>query len=54
MGDNPNWIEVLGLVAAMINSQHGCKKDDVSSYEAIYGQQLDHKVSCLKEEARWR
>jgi hypothetical protein len=53
VGDNPNWTEVLGLVAAVINSQHGCKKDDVLSYKAVYGQQVDHKVPCSKEEARW-
>ncbi len=51
VGDNPNWTDVLGLVAAVINSQHGLRKDDVSSYEAVYGQQLDHEVSCSKEEA---
>ncbi len=28
-GDNPNWTEVLGMVAATINSQHGRGKDDV-------------------------
>jgi hypothetical protein len=35
-GDNPNWTEVLGLVAAVNNSQHGCGKDNVSSYKAIW------------------
>jgi hypothetical protein len=53
VGDNPDWTEVLGLVAAVINSQHGCRKDDVSSYDAVYGQQFDHEVSCSKEEVRW-
>jgi hypothetical protein len=43
---------VLGLVAAVINSQYGCRKDDISSYKAVYGQQFDHEVSCSKEEAR--
>jgi hypothetical protein len=52
VGDNPNWTEVLGLIAAVINFQHGCQKEDVSSYEAVYGQQYDHEVSCSKEEAR--
>ena len=50
-GDNPNWTEVLGMVAATINSQHGCGKDDVSSFEAVYGQVLNHDMSCLKAEA---
>jgi hypothetical protein len=26
-GDNPNWTEVLGMVAATINSQHGRGKE---------------------------
>ena len=43
---------MLGLVAAVINSQHGCRKDEVSSYEAVYGQEFDHEVSCSEEEAR--
>jgi hypothetical protein len=51
VGDNPNWTEVLGVVAAVFSSQHGHKKDDISSYEAVYGQQYDHEVSCSKEEA---
>jgi hypothetical protein len=37
VSDNPNWTEVLGLVAAVINSQHGRRKNDVSSYKAVYG-----------------
>jgi hypothetical protein len=41
---------VLGSVAAVINSQHGHGKYDVSSYKAVYGQQLHHKFSCYKEE----
>ncbi len=53
VGDNPNWTAVLDLVAAVINSQHGCKKEDISSYEAVYGQEFDHEVSCSEEEARW-
>jgi hypothetical protein len=52
VGDNPNWTEVLGLVAAEINSQHERGKDDFSFFKAAYGQQFDHKVSCSKEEAR--
>jgi transposase InsO family protein len=50
-GDNPNWTEVLCIVAAVINSQHGCGKDDVSSFEAVYGQVLNHDMSCSKAEA---
>ena len=51
-GENPNWTEVLGCVASSINSQHGCGKNDVSSYKAVYGQVFDHEFSCSKEEAR--
>ncbi len=51
-GDNPNWTEVLGMVSATINSQHGRGKDDVSSFEAVYGQVLNHDMSCSKAEAR--
>ena len=35
VADNPNWTQVLGLVTTVINSQHGHRKDDISSYEAI-------------------
>jgi hypothetical protein len=52
LGDNPNWTEVLGAVSAAINSQHGRGKDNVSTFEAVYGQKLNHEVSCTKEEAR--
>jgi hypothetical protein len=51
-GVNPHWTEVLGMVAATINSQHGRGKDDVSSFEAVYGQVLNHDMSCSKAEAR--
>jgi hypothetical protein len=51
-GDKPNWTEVVGMVAATINSQHGCGKDDVSSFEVMYGQVLTHDMSCSKAEAR--
>ncbi len=51
-GDNPNWTEVLGMVAVTINSQHGRGKDYVSSFEAVYGQVLNHDMSCSKAEAR--
>jgi hypothetical protein len=40
LGKNPNWTEVLGSVSADINSQHGHCKDDVSLFEAVYGQVL--------------
>ncbi len=50
-GENPNWTEVLGSVAATINSQHGHGKNDVSSYEAVFGHEFNHKFACSKEEA---
>ena len=31
-GENPNWTEVLGMVAATINTQHGRSSYDVSAY----------------------
>ena len=34
---NPNWTELLGSVAAAINSQCGQCKNDVSAYETVYG-----------------
>jgi len=36
-GNNPKWTE-LGMVAATINFQHGRGKDDVYSFEVVYGQ----------------
>jgi hypothetical protein len=51
-GQNPNWTEVLGSVAAAINSQCGRCKNDVSAYEAVYGDKYDHPMSCSKSEAR--
>jgi hypothetical protein len=51
-GQNPNWTEVLGSVASVINSQCGRGKNDVSAYEAVYGQKLDHPLSSSKAEAR--
>lgn len=51
-GQNPNWTEVLGSVASVINSQCGRAKNDVSAYEAVYGQKLDHPLSSSKAEAR--
>ncbi len=44
VGKHPTWTEVLGSVASE-------GKDDVSAYEAVNGQKMDH-VSCSKEEAR--
>ncbi len=41
----------MGAVSAAINSQHGRGKDDVSTFEAVYGQKLSHEMSCTKEEA---
>jgi hypothetical protein len=38
-GEDPNWTEVLGSVAAVINAQHGRGKNDVGAYEAVYGQE---------------
>ncbi len=43
---------MLGSVASAINMQHGWGKNDISVYEAVYGQKRDHEFSCLKEEAR--
>jgi transposase InsO family protein len=51
-GENPNWTEVLGIVAATINTQHGRSSYDVSAYESVFGQSYDHDLSCSKEEAR--
>jgi hypothetical protein len=54
-GYNPNWTEILGSVAAVVNSQnsqYGRGKNDVSAYEAVYGQVFDHPLCCTKEEAR--
>ena len=51
-GENPNWTEVLGSVAAVLNSQSGRGRNDVSAYEAVFGQVYDHPLTCSKEEAR--
>jgi hypothetical protein len=51
-GESPNWTEILGSVASTINSQHGRGSNDVSAFEAVFGQEYDHKLSCSKEEAR--
>ena len=52
VGENPNWTEVLGSVAATINSASGRGRNDVPAYTAVYGQTYDHDISCSKEEAR--
>jgi hypothetical protein len=49
---HPDWSEVLGSIVSAINMQHGWEKYDVSAYEAVYGQKMDHEFSCSKEEAR--
>lgn len=56
LGESPNWTEVLGSVAAVINSQAGMGKSDVSAYESVFGQGFMHQFSCSKEDARkcWR
>ena len=51
-GENPNWTEILGSVMSKINSQHGRGKNDVSAFEAVFGQTYDHQFLCSKEEAR--
>jgi hypothetical protein len=51
-GENPNWTEVLGSVASVINSQCGRGENDVTPYEAVFGQIFDHPFSCNKAEAR--
>ena len=50
--ENPNWTEVLGIVAATINTQHGRSSYDVSAYESVLFCKLyDHELSCSKVEA---
>ncbi len=51
-GENPNSTEVLRSVAATINLQHGCGKNGVSLYKAVFGHEFNHKFACSKEEAR--
>jgi hypothetical protein len=51
-GENPNWTKVLGSVAAPIKLQHGCGKNNVSSYKAVFGHEFNNKFACSKEEAR--
>ena len=52
VGENPNWTEVLGSVASTINSQCGRGKNDVTAFEAVFGQKLDFPLTCSKKEAR--
>jgi len=51
-GENPNWTEVLGSVAATINSQCGRGKYDKTAFETVYGQMFDFPLTCSKSEAR--
>jgi hypothetical protein len=51
IGKNPNWTEVLGIVAATINSQYGRGKHDVSTFEVMYGQTYHPPLLCSKKEA---
>ena len=51
-GENPNWTEVLGSVAATINSQCGRGKHDTTAFEAVYDQVIDFPMTCSKSEAR--
>ncbi len=51
VGKERSWTEVFASIASAINSQHGRGKYDVSAYEAVYGQKMDHDFSCSKEEA---
>ncbi len=51
VGKHPNWTEVLGSIASAINMQYGWRKDDISAYETVYGQKMDHEFSCSTEEA---
>jgi hypothetical protein len=46
-----NWTEVSGSIVSAINMQHDREGNDVSVYEAVYVQKMDHEFSCLKEEA---
>jgi hypothetical protein len=48
VGKYRNWTEVLGSIASAINLQHGRGGNDVSAYEAVYGQKMGHDFSCSK------
>jgi len=48
-GESPNWTEVLGSVAAVINLQAGRGKNDVSAYEAVFGLAFDHNFCALRK-----
>ena len=50
-GRNPNWIEILGAVAVAINSHFGRGKNDDSAYEPVYGEKMNHQVTCTTSEA---
>jgi transposase InsO family protein len=49
-GKHPNWTEVLGSIASAINTQHGWGENNVSAYEAVYGQKrtMDSHVQRRK------
>jgi transposase InsO family protein len=50
-GENPNWTEVLGSVAATINLQHGHGKNNVSLYKAVFGHKFNHEFARRKHVA---
>ena len=51
-GENPNWTEVLGSIAAAINVQYGHGKYDVAAYTSVFGCHYNQEVSTSKEEVR--
>ncbi len=50
-GQIPNWTKVLWSVAAVLNLQSGRGRNDVSAFEAVFGQVYDHSLTCSEEEA---
>jgi hypothetical protein len=52
VGKDRNMTEVLGSIAPAINLQHGRGKHDVSAYESVNGQKMDHDFSCSKEKVQ--
>ncbi len=52
IGKNPTWTEVWKCCCCnQLTAWRPCK-DDVSLFEAVYGQVLHHKLSCSNTEAR--
>ncbi len=51
-GDNCNWTEILGSIASSVNSQCGRGKNEVPSYNAVFGYTYHQDVNVTKEEAR--